>query len=151
MLILLSTSSSDENYNGDCDVAVIDMDLAYAKVLLRRLDLVKTLHAKTSDIDSIEFVDYAPLWLAASSLPSDLDEVGDYADGPLVVPEGIPAPNSELGQRTDCDRCSVSTYGVQFTCCPKHSENITVYADSISREQIEGWIATLKGSKSCKR
>lgn len=144
--LILNAHSSDENFNGDCDYAVVELTPALATQIRRRVALARKAGQQDSDLWEIyfwgstaEFFDHEVLdacqeavaatgkrrrskaardWLTAF-------EQREYA----VVPAGVDL-NAHEAQRTECDqmivRCSPSSnrpeFQIAWTAIPKHSD-----------------------------
>jgi hypothetical protein len=124
---VLHTSSSDENFNGDHDYAVVEID----DVGLRRLKsfrkVWRLLRCEAEDVTndhgigiSLEFTwfynwpdFYSRTW--EEDWPSEFEELGVWqAPAPFK-------PETEA-ERTECTRMHVCRGGVYWTTIPKHTD-----------------------------
>jgi hypothetical protein len=53
-----TTWSTDEDWNGDCDYAVIEIDPAYARELVRKHEKVLILSREEPNLSCVKFLDY---------------------------------------------------------------------------------------------
>ena len=147
MYLIFNAHSSDENYNGDCDYAVIDLTPALAEEVRRRVALARQAGQQDNDLyemyfwgSTADFYDHNVLdacqdAAAAAVRGSDPDQTArDWLDDferheYAVVPEGVDFTAPEV-QRTECDqvivRCSPSSHRPEFKIVwitsPKHSD-----------------------------
>jgi hypothetical protein len=147
MKILLDTQSTDPDFNGDCDYAVVDMTPALAQQIHHRVELARQAGRQDDDLCELYFwggtaefydsslFDACQDAVAASADGSDADQAvrNWLADldhnGHAVLPEGVDL-TAYTAQRTECDqfivRCSPSshnpTFEIAWTAIPKHSD-----------------------------
>lgn len=147
MRILFETHSTDPDFNGDCDYAVVDMTPALVEQIHRRVELARQVGRQDYDLwelyfwgGTAEFYDSTLLdackeAIAAAARGTDADQaVGDWLadldhNGHAVLPEGVDL-TAHTVQRTECDqlivRCSPSSHDPRFeiawTASPKHSD-----------------------------
>ncbi len=124
MHIILKARSSDENYNGDCDYAVVDLTLALAEKIRHRVAVARQAQEQCNDIYELYFWDstanfydqnvLAPCQEAAAAAARGLaleqtgrDWLNDFEQrGYAVVPAGIDFTAHEA-QRTEVDQMIV--------------------------------------------
>jgi hypothetical protein len=132
--LALKTSSSNGEYNGDCDVAVIDVTPELVALIERRLTLAQELYVQDHDLRELqfygstaEFYDY--------DLVNDLQEFCDdeFSEEYDNVGEGEIPDNFDLSQyvpeSTECDRMLIRLWPtssplrheVGWCAIPKHS------------------------------
>ena len=147
MHIILNAHSSDENYNGDCDYAIVDLTPALVEQIRHRVALARQAGQQDNDLyelhfwgSTAEFYDHDILdacqdaaAAAAGGLNPDQaasDWLTDFEQREYaVVPEGVDFAAHEA-QRTEFDqvivRCSPSAHRPEFeitwTASPKHSD-----------------------------
>ncbi|MBI2823134.1 MAG: hypothetical protein HYX69_00420 [Planctomycetia bacterium] len=137
MRIGLGTYSS-EDYNADCDYALVDLTPALAKRILARMDLAARLHRDDISLHELYF------WNAEAeffSTPDDAltEQLPDASDGHVILPEGLEIP-ADCFQRTEYDHMIVNTVGeeceVFWRSSPKNVF-IEITTASLPRELIE--------------
>ncbi len=146
MHLILNAHSSDENYNGDCDYAIVDLTPALAEEIRRRVALARQAGQQDNDLYELYFwgstadfydhniLDACQEAAAAASGPDPDQAARDWLDDferreYAAVPAGIDFTVHEA-QRTECDqviiRCSPSSHRPEFeiawTTIPRHSD-----------------------------
>ena len=161
MHIIFRTHSSNPEYTGDCDNAVVELTPTLSQEIRRRIELARHAGQRDNDLyelyfwgstaefydqDLIEACEEAVAAAAADSdhavrdWMTDLDEHG-YA----LLPAGVDLGKHEA-QRTECDqliiRCSPSSRNAEFevawTTSPKHSD-IYVTTGDLPLEALESF------------
>jgi hypothetical protein len=143
MKIILSTSSTDPNFNGDCDHAGVDLTPESVAQIKRRVDLARQAGQQDNDLYELSFwggeADFYDRRLADACQDAIAATDGDQAacdwldgleqDGHAPLPATVDLGAHEI-QRTECDqvvvRCSPSSHNPQFeivwTTIPKHMD-----------------------------
>ena len=165
MHIILNAHSSDENYNGNCQYAIVDLTPALAERIRRRVALACQAGQQDDDLYELYFwgstaefydnniLDACQDAAAATAHGPDLDQVArDWLTGfegreYAVVPEGVDFTAHEA-QRTEFDqviiRCSPSSHRpeveIAWTASPKHSD-VTVTTCELPLKAMEELLA----------
>jgi hypothetical protein len=125
--LILSTTSSDEDYSGDCDYCLVPMTAEYVAYLLEYMDEVARLHRADELVFAVELWDGSAVYLASEEKVQSLPDIA----GRLVedVPQGEPAlmtgdlPFGEDGtQSVDCQTVQVTPDEVWWTACVRHTD-----------------------------
>jgi len=138
--IILDTSSSDPDFNGDCDYAVVELTPELVDRIRRRMELARQAGRQDSDLLEMYFWDGAAEFYDTEAVDAcqeamETDEAaqewlkGLETDGHALVPAGADLVASQP-QRVECNqmivRCSPSSvnpeYEVAWTAIPKHSD-----------------------------
>jgi len=125
--LILDTLSSDENYNGDCDYALVPMTAIYVADLLWYMDEVVRLHKADDSVYNIECWDATPSYFRLNDrLEAIRDIHGDLA---VDVPRGDPLLltadpqfKEDDFQRVDCRTVQVATDEVWWTAYVRHTD-----------------------------
>jgi len=136
MNLVLKVSSSNENYNGGCDFAFVELTAEIAAIALRRIQTLKEQKKLDADIDETyywsHFVEcfFSP-WAnlasaernaeAASLAVADLlemlrIEVTEIA----MVPETFKVPPSQVAA-VECEQMIIREDSIAFSTIPKHA------------------------------
>ncbi len=91
--LLLDTSSSNEDYNGDCDYCLVPLQPEYVSYLLTWMDDVIHLHQVDNTVNIIECWDYRPEYVTSGEKVDGLTRAGlhlsaDPAQGDPVLLAG---------------------------------------------------------------
>jgi len=124
--LIMDTSSTDDNYNGDCDYAVVPMTASYVADLLWYMDEVVRLHKADDSVYNLECWDATPSYFRLSDR---LEEIRDiYGDLAVNVPRGEPillTEDPKVGeeefQRVECRTVQASVDEVWWTAYVKHT------------------------------
>ncbi|MGA2621464.1 MAG: hypothetical protein ABSF26_27895 [Thermoguttaceae bacterium] len=151
MHIVLHTHSSNPDYNGDCDYAVVELTPALLEQIRRRVELAREVRRQDDDLYELYFwgsnaqfynhclIEACEKAITATATGADADQAvrdwvtdldcGEHA----VLPPGVDLEVLE-SERTECNqaviRCSPAGHTLQFevawTTIPKHSDvNVT--------------------------
>jgi hypothetical protein len=128
-----NTFSSNEDWNGDCDVVMIEVTQPLAERILdihrARLVAAQALGERFLEVSFYEYsAGYYPAQLA-EQIPGLEKESECWTDGGEEIEEN-------LAQRTDCDLIHVSDDDVYWTCSPRHS-NVEISTPRIRISEIE--------------
>ncbi len=102
LLVLDVSSSLEDGAPDDYQCYVVEMDVALADAILRRMDLVKAWHARDSDLLCAQFWDYRGEYYGRRY---DSDAVDADGNGPPLWVRG------ESDGRTDTDRLEIGCSG----------------------------------------
>jgi hypothetical protein len=147
MHLIFNTHSSNEDYNGDCDYAIVDLTPALVEQIRRRTALAHQAGQQDNDLYELSFWGSTAEFYDHDVLQACQDAAAAAAHGPepdqaardwladfeqreyAVVPEGVDFTAHEA-QRTEIDqmivRYSPSSHRREFeiawTASPKHSD-----------------------------
>jgi hypothetical protein len=150
MKIILNTSSTNPEFNGDCDYALADLTPALVEQIRQRAELARQIRERDDDLyemyfwgSTAEFYNHRLLEacqeaVATSGGPGSDQAVQDWMDhleqgGHALVPPGVNVEALEP-ERTECNqiiiRCSPLGRNLEFEVAwitmPKHSDiNVT--------------------------
>ena len=138
--LVIDTSSTDENYNGDCDFALTPMSAAYVADLLWYMDEVARFHRADDSVYNLECWDSTPSYFRFNDR---LEVVRDiYGDLAVNVPRGDPillTEDPKFGeeefQRVECKTVQVSVDEVWWTAYVKHT-NVRIESARVSRKTL---------------
>lgn len=152
--LILRTYSSDENYNGDCDFAYIEIDRERARRILERMDLLHETYCRDRELFKMHFWDWVDFFHYSNS---EDDESGEIPEGfEERLPDSlldedawtIMDPEFELperlSERTECNFLVVCEFGtkdrpnqeIEWQCYPKHTD-VRITTTTLSRKLIE--------------
>lgn len=155
--IIFATGSSNPDYSGDCDYAVVRLTPELVDQVRRRVELARQAGEKDNDLYELYFwggtADYYD-----SSLPDSCQDAianeqaaqewltGLEQNGHALVPPAADLSGCEP-QRTECDqalvRCSPSSQNPEFeiawTTIPKHSD-VYVTTRDLPLAALEGYV-----------
>jgi len=138
--LIMDTSSTDDNYNGDCDYALVPMSASYVADLLWYMGEVVRLHKADDSVYDIECWDATPSYFRFNDR---LEEIRDiYGDLAVNVPRGDPillTEDPKFGeeefQRVECRTVQVSVDEVWWTAYVKHT-NVRIESARVSRKTL---------------
>ena len=134
MRVVLKVTSSNENYNGGCEYALLDLTPDLASLALRRIAVLKEQRNLDPDIDETYywayFVDcYFDPWAESAedvkegegtsyAVGDMLDELKIEDNGVVSVPEDFHVPPSQCA--VECEQMIVRWDAIAFMAIPKH-------------------------------
>jgi hypothetical protein len=124
--LIIDTSSSSDDYNGDCDYALVPLSRDYVAELLDRMEIMDQMHRAGKDVWSLECWDCGPSYLR---LNEKMETIRDSYGNLLVeVPRGEPIlltadPQfaEECFQRVECQTVTVTRDEIWWNCIVKHT------------------------------
>ena len=137
MKLILNVSSHNENDDGGCVLAAIDLTPQLAQLALRRIETLRTIKAQDENVEEIycwnfDAVFYDPFLgvegdqegipegrkaLAGEELLESLDNSpNDF----IEVDEAFEIPERQIA-RLDCCEMAVRNEGIAFVAIPKHA------------------------------
>ena len=138
--LVIDTSSTDENYNGDCDFGLIPMDASYAAGLLWTMDEVTRLHRADDSVYDLECWDGTPSYFRFNDRLEVIRDI--YGDLAVDVPRGDPILltadpmfGEEEFQRVECRTVQVSVDEVWWTAYVKHT-NVRIETARVSKKTL---------------
>jgi hypothetical protein len=164
MKIILSTSSTNAEFNGDCDYAVVDLTPALMEQIRRRVELARQIGQQDNDLYELcfwggtaDFYNYGLIEacqeaIAAAGKDTDGDQAAcDWLSALERNEHALLPPTVDLGaheiQRTECDQIVVRTTPLSrnpqdeivWTTVPKHTD-IDVTTNSLSLTALESYV-----------
>lgn len=136
--IFLKTYSSNPDFNGDCDYAIVKLGLPGIEQIRNRMALAKSLQEHDESFVCLEFWDPSPRYF---SWFEDLEKLVDYDaladDKPVYIDAAIVRKiPEELYQLTEGGRIVVLPDSVYWECRPKHSDYITIETIELQEEEL---------------
>jgi len=143
--LLLYVYSSNPDYNANCDVAVVDLSPALARIGLTRMDRVRTLRAEEADLCAMHYRDFST---AYCSVYDALDEMVERLTGTdvsaaldtrecVILPEEFAVPEERV-RRMEDDAMVVTDTELYWKAMPRHT-SVVVSTSRLSRIQFEAW------------
>ncbi len=114
---LMRAHSSNPDYSGDCDYAVIDVTPDLAARMAARHDALVAAKAADPDLYETTYWHYACKFFRYSDAADEALGREDF----VPFPDGLSVPEEDF-QRTDCDRMVVAEGGVRWECYVKHAD-----------------------------
>ena len=126
MRIILKSSSTNPEYNGDCDYAVVELTPVLVKQLRRRADLAREVGQQDNDLYEMRFwggtadfydqelIEACQEAIAAAAQDTDGNQAacdwlrGLEEDGHALLPPTVDLGAHEI-QRTECDQVAIQT------------------------------------------
>lgn len=138
--LVIDTSSTDDNYNGDCDLALVPLTPEYVADLLWYMAEAARLHRADDSVYDLECWDATPSYFRFNDR---LEEIRDiYGDLAVDVPRGEPilltadpAFGEEEFQRVECQTVQVSGDEVWWTAYVKHT-NVRIETARVSKKVL---------------
>jgi hypothetical protein len=146
----LKTWSSNPEYSGGCDYAIVDIDEEFAKLALRRIDALCEQKAHDSSIFETYYwnssAEYFSPWANRASQASEVQESGFELEGTLealevdrrevvTAPADFQVPESQIAT-VECAQMIVRDGGIAFNALPRHTD-IYVTTAEISKQVLE--------------
>ncbi len=129
--LLLNTHSSDENFNGDCDLGIVEIT-PYIKTTLRKGQRAfRQLSQQLTTLDEIILREPWCLFLSYSDASTYFDDA-DLPDPGSYRIHFTPMPNLKTVQSVDCPQLFLDKSDVWWNAIPRHSStHISTTAVSI--------------------
>jgi len=138
--LIMDTSSTDENYNGDCDYALVPMTPSYVADLLWYMDEVVRLHKADDSVYDLECWDSTPSYFRFNDRLEVIRDI--YGDLAVNVPRGDPillTEDPKFGeeefQRVECRTVQVSVDEVWWTAYVKHT-NVRIETARVAKKTL---------------
>ena len=152
--LIIDTSSSNEDYNGDCDYALVPLSQDYVAELLGRMEIVGQLHRADKDVWSLESWDFGASYMRLNEKMETVRDI--YGDLLVEVPRGEPilvAADPQFAedcfQRVECQTVSVTRDSIWWNCIVKHT-SVRIETASIDRKCLLT-IQRRFGAETCRR
>lgn len=163
MRIILTTYSSDENFNGECDYAVVELTPELVAQVRRRVELARQAGLQDQDLWELYFWDGTAEFYDSSLLEAcenavagakvgDADQAahewqsGLEQDGHAGLPEGVNLA-AHQPQRTEADQmvlhCRLysakAEFEIAWTASPKHTD-VYVTTSELTPSAMEAYL-----------
>jgi len=148
--VVLKTWSSNPEYSGGCDYAIVEIDEHFAKLALRRINVLREQKALDSSISETYYWDssaeYFSPWGNRASPPTEVQESGVELEKTLddlevdmrevvTAPATFRVPESHIGA-VECAQMIVREEGIAFNALLRHTD-IYVTTAEISKQVLE--------------
>ena len=149
--LILSTTSSNEDDDGDCDFCLVPVTAEYVAYLLDHMDEVARMQRADGQVFAVECWDGSANYLAADERVQSLPDIA----GRLVedVPEGEPAlmaGDSPFGeedfQSVDCQTVQVTPDEIWWTACVRHTD-VRIESGRVDRKTLRRIQRSLGGAR----
>jgi len=149
--LVIDTSSSNENDNGDCDFCLVQMTAEYVAYLLGYMDEIRRLCRADNGVYAIKCWDASPTYLRSNDKLQELRDVdGDLAaeaqPGEPILLTAAPQFNEDDFQRVDCQTVQVSKDDVWWTAYVKHT-GIRIESAQIQKKTLLRIFRSLGGAR----
>jgi hypothetical protein len=153
--LIIDTSSTNEDDNGECDFCVVQMTAEYITYLLNYMDEVRRLHRADNSVYSLECWDASPMYVQFNDkLQAIRDVDGDLA---ADVPRGEPillTADPQFGeedfQRVECQTVQMLSEDVWWTAYVKHT-NIRIESAHVEKKTLLRIYRSLGGVRKSHR
>jgi len=138
--LVIDTSSTDENYNGDCDYALVPMPPGYVEDLLWYMGEVARMRRADECLYSIELWDATPAYFRWNLRLETVQDV--YGESAADVPRGEPVLlaadpgfDREDFQEAECRTVQAAEDEVWWTAYVKHT-NVRIETAHVPRKVL---------------
>ena len=158
MQVVLKVWSSNPDYNGGCDFALVEITRGFAKLALHRIAVLCEQKALDPAVDETYCWDSAALFFspwagpaagtreseaACLKLQEELDLLQIDRHGVVTASGDLSVPQNQIA-RVECVQMIVWESGIAFTAIPKHTDFYVTTAE-IPIEVLEQSLAPAKG------
>jgi hypothetical protein len=169
--IILKTSSTNPECNGDCDYAVVELTPILVEQLRRRVDLAREVGQQDNDLYELRFwggtadfydhelIEACQEAVAAAAKDTDGNQAAcDWLSGLEEDGHALLPPTVDLGahesQRTECDQVAIQTsplsrspqVEIVWTTIPKHTD-IDVTTRNLPLAALENYVRSGRASE----
>ncbi len=138
--IVIDTWSSSEDFNGDCDYALVAVDASYVAELLWRMEEVKRLLRADEDFYALEYWDGRPAYFGYNDR---WEAVRDFRNreafkvprGEPILLTADPGFQEDDFQRVECRTVQVDRNEVWWTAYVKHT-NVRIETAPVSKKTL---------------
>lgn len=133
MKIVLQVFSGNENCDGGCELALVDLVADLAALALQRCRTLKEEKSRDPDVDESYYWDSAARYFSPWTVPVGADKEGGTAGpeleavadeveakGVVLVPEDFDVPQSHFAS-VECQQMIVGRDSIRFLAIPKHA------------------------------
>jgi len=148
--LIIDTSSTNEDYNGDCDYCLVPMTAEYILYLLGYMDEVSRMHRADNAVYSLECWDGSSLYFQFNDR---LGEIRDVDGNPAVdVPRGEPILltadpqfKEDDFQRVECQTVQIISEDVWWAAYVKHT-NTRIESAHVEKRTLLRILRSLGGA-----
>jgi len=138
--LIISTSSSNEYYSGDCDYCLVEFSAAYVAYLLKYMEKVRPLHQADQNVYGLKCWDAKPEYFQFNDkLEKMVDIYGNLAsdvpNGEPILLETQPGFNEDDFSRVECQIVHILKDEVCWTAYLKHT-NIQIESAPILKKAL---------------
>lgn len=124
--LIIDTTSSDSNYNCDCDYCLVPMSVDYILYLLDCMDLVRRLHRSDEGVFSLECWDSLPVLFRDNRKLGELATIdgtlaGDVPLGEPILLEADPQFSRDDIQQVECQSVQILSDDVWWSAHVRHT------------------------------
>ena len=152
--LIVDTSSTNENDNGDCDFCLVPMTAEYITYLLDYMDEVRRLHRADDAVYSLECWDGSPAYFQDNDRLQELRDIdgnlaGDVPRGEPILLAADPQFDEADFQRVECQSVQILSEDVWWTAYVKHT-NIRIESAHIDKKTLLRIQRSLGVTQSCR-
>ena len=155
MRVILRVWSTNPDCNDGCDYAEVEISEELAKLMLRRLNVLREQKALDPSIFETYYWDYSARYfspwvnqptqpheveVACCELEKTLEELQVDTCEVISVPDDFHVPDSQIAT-VECAQMIVRQEGISFTASPKHAD-ICLTTAEISKQVLESILTT---------
>ena len=150
--LILDTSSSSPEDNGECDFCLIPMTADYIAYLLGYMDEVRGLHRIDSSVYSLECWDGSAAYFQDNDRLAELRDVdgnpaGDVPRGEPILLTADPKFKEEDFQRVDCQTVQILSDDVWWTAYVRHT-SIRIESAHVEKKTLLRILRSLGGARA---
>jgi hypothetical protein len=124
--LIVDTSSSNENDNGDCDFCLVPMTVEYINYLVGYMGEVRRLHRADNAVYSLESWDGSPAFFRDNDAfgalrDADGNLVSDLDRGEPILLTAAPQFSEDDFQRVECQSVQILSEDVWWTAYVRHT------------------------------
>lgn len=149
-LLVCETYSSDENWNGECDLCVIPVTADFLRLYQRKMYHYQSIKGRNSELKDLlwlTFFDYSPSWIAGTGEVYDfLGEELDSSYFTLIMGESVEQFEKLMEgneQRIEGSTLCVADGSVWYECYVKHT-NVKISSYTLQVSIIQMALETLE-------
>lgn len=158
MQVVLKVWSNNPDHNGGCDFALVEITPEFAKLALRRIEVLREQKGLDHALDEIYYwdsaADFFSPWLnpaggtpdgetACLKLEEELDRLQIDNNEVVTASSDFSVPQSQIA-RVECVEMAVRESGIAFTAIPKYTDFHVTTAE-IPSEVLEQSLAPANG------
>ena len=158
MQLVLKVWSNNPHHNGGCDFALVEITPEFAKLALRRIEVLREQKVIDPAVDETYFWDLAAQFFspwggpaartrqgeaACLKLEEELDLLQIDKNEVVTASSDFSVPQSQIA-RVECVEMAVRESGIAFTAIPKHTDFHVTTAE-IPKEVLEQSVGSAIG------
>ena len=149
--LVIDTSSTNEDYNGDCDYCLVPMTAAYISYMLNYMDEVRRLHRADNAVYGLECWDAGPRYFRYNGKLETLRDVdgniaADVPRGEPILLTADPQFTQEDFQCVECQSVQLLSDDVWWTAYVKHA-NIRIETAHVEKKTLLRILRSLGGDR----